>query len=99
MGDLVKNSSGYVLSMRIGNSTITGMKLQENVLAGFSGRAIRSAAFDISYNDGTFSITTYGYGHGCGMSQYGAWGYAANGWSYAQILAHYYPGTTLSTIG
>lgn len=99
MGDLVKNSSGYVLSMRIGNSTITGMKLQENVLAGFSGRAIRSAAFDISYNDGAFSITTYGYGHGCGMSQYGAWGYAANGWSYAQILAHYYPGTTLSTIG
>lgn len=98
MGDLVKNASGYVLSMRVGNATITGMKLQESVLAGFSGRAIRSAAFDISYSDGNFSITTYGYGHGCGMSQYGAWGYAANGWSYAQILAHYYPGTTLSTI-
>lgn len=99
MGDLVKNSSGYVTSMRVGNVTISGSKLQENVLAGFSGRPIRSAAFDITYSDGAFSITTYGYGHGCGMSQFGAWGYAANGWSYQQILAHYYPGTSLSAVG
>ena len=98
-GDIVKNSSGYVTSLRLGTATITGQKLQENVLAGFSGRAIRSAAFDISYADGNFSITTYGYGHGCGLSQYGAWGYAANGWTYDQILAHYFPGTSLSTVG
>ena len=44
-----------------------------------------------------FNITTYGYGHGCGLSQYGAWGYAANGWGYADILAHYFPGTTLES--
>lgn len=98
-GDIVKNSSGYVTSLRLGTATITGQKLQENVLAGFSGRAIRSAAFDISYADGNFSITTYGYGHGGGLSQYGAWGYAANGWTYDQILAHYFPGTSLSTVG
>ena len=98
IGDIVKNSSGYVTSMRIGNTTITGKKFQEKVMNGFEGRSIRSAAFDISYSDGNFSVTTYGYGHGCGMSQFGAWGYAANGWTYDRILAHYYPGTSLSSV-
>jgi stage II sporulation protein D len=35
----------------------------------------------------------HGWGHGVGMSQYGAYGYAQHGWTYQQILAHYYPGT------
>jgi stage II sporulation protein D len=38
-----------------------------------------------------------GYGHGIGMSQYGAYGYALHGWSYQQILAHYYTGTQIGT--
>src|SRR5919112_6729 len=38
-----------------------------------------------------------GFGHGIGMSQYGAYGYALNGRAYGQILAHYYKGTRLST--
>src|SRR5881392_2959640 len=37
----------------------------------------------------------HGWGHGVGMSQYGAFGYAQHGADYRQILAHYYPGTTL----
>jgi stage II sporulation protein D len=37
----------------------------------------------------------HGWGHGVGMSQYGAYGYALHGSTYDQILAHYYPGTTL----
>ena len=37
----------------------------------------------------------HGWGHGIGMSQYGAYGYAQHGWTYDQILAHYYTGTTL----
>jgi len=40
-------------------------------------------------------FTGHGWGHGVGMSQYGAYGYAQHGWTYQQILAHYYPGTTL----
>ena len=36
-----------------------------------------------------------GWGHGVGMSQWGAYGYARHGWRYERILAHYYPGTTL----
>lgn len=98
-GDIQKNSSGYVTSMRLGTATISGRDLREKVLNNVNGKTLRSAAFDISYDSGAeaFNITTYGYGHGCGLSQYGAWGYAANGWGYADILAHYFPGTTLES--
>src|SRR5512133_3031476 len=37
-----------------------------------------------------------GFGHGIGLSQYGAYGYALHGRDYQQILAHYYKGTRLS---
>jgi SpoIID/LytB domain protein len=43
----------------------------------------------------TLVITGSGEGHGVGMSQYGALGFAEHGWSYEQILAHYYTGTTV----
>ena len=42
-----------------------------------------------------FLISGAGWGHGIGMAQYGAHGFAQNGWTYDQILAHYYPGTAL----
>ncbi|HYA09806.1 MAG TPA: SpoIID/LytB domain-containing protein [Gaiellaceae bacterium] len=42
-----------------------------------------------------FVFTGHGWGHGVGMSQYGAYGYAQHGWTYPKILAHYYPGTKL----
>ena len=44
----------------------------------------------------TITVVGHGYGHGRGMGQYGALGYANAGWSYQQILAHYYGGTTLA---
>jgi stage II sporulation protein D len=40
-------------------------------------------------------FTGHGWGHGVGMSQYGAYGYAQHGATYAEILDHYYPGTAL----
>src|SRR5712691_4152309 len=43
----------------------------------------------------TFVVTGHGWGHGVGMSQYGAYGYAQHGFTYAKIVAHYFPGTTL----
>jgi stage II sporulation protein D len=45
----------------------------------------------------TLFIQGGGYGHGIGMSQYGTYGYALHGWTYQQILAHYYTGTALGT--
>src|SRR5262245_34309238 len=44
----------------------------------------------------TFVITGHGWGHGVGMAQWGAYGYAKHGVTYEKILAHYYPGTTLT---
>ncbi len=46
-----------------------------------------------------FLVSGGGYGHGVGMSQYGAEGFALHGYTYAHILAHYYPGTALSRTG
>jgi stage II sporulation protein D len=40
-------------------------------------------------------VTGHGWGHGLGLSQWGAYGYAKHGWTYDRILAHYYTGTTL----
>src|SRR3954447_11622675 len=45
-----------------------------------------------------FTIRGAGFGHGVGMSQYGAYGFAQNGWAYRDILAHYYTGTAIGTL-
>jgi stage II sporulation protein D len=44
---------------------------------------------------GTFFISGHGWGHGVGLAQYGAYGYALHGWKSDDIVAHYYPGTDL----
>ena len=71
-------------------TVITGRLLRESVLS------LRSACFDIEYDSSRerFVFTSYGYGHGVGMSQNGAHFYASQeGWDYIDILTHYYPGT------
>src|SRR5262249_23382211 len=40
-------------------------------------------------------VAGHGWGHGVGLAQYGAYGYALHGWTYDKIVAHYYPGTEL----
>lgn len=51
---------------------------------------LMSNAIDIKYKDGTFTFISYGWGHGVGMSQWGAKYLADDGWTYDQILTHYY---------
>lgn len=82
----------YVGTVWVGNTTTTGRKIRESILG------LRSHAFDISYDADSriFTVTTYGYGHGVGMSQTGSMLYARQGWTYVQILNHYYPGTTVA---
>ena len=46
-----------------------------------------------AYPSATVSLTGHGYGHGRGMGQWGAFGYAYNGWSWQQIVGHYYSGS------
>lgn len=71
---------------------ISGRVFRQRIM----GYDIRSSAFDISYDEATdsFTITTYGYGHGVGLSQNGANALATYwGWDYKQILEFYYTGT------
>lgn len=56
---------------------------------------LKSNAITIKYKDGVFTFTSCGWGHGVGMSQWGAYYYAKNGWTYDQILTHYYVDATL----
>ena len=43
-------------------------------------------------------VLTKGFGHGVGMSQYGAEGMSKNGYTYKEILEHYYQGTTIKNL-
>ncbi len=52
-----------------------------------------------SYGEAVFVVSGRGYGHGVGMSQYGAYGQALAGRTYDQILAHYYTGTQIGRAG
>ncbi|MBP2415690.1 SpoIID/LytB domain-containing protein [Microlunatus capsulatus] len=57
-----------------------------------------SADSAVAPREGSFTIRGAGFGHGHGMSQYGAYGAAKKGLTWKQILAFYYPGTTLTTM-
>src|SRR3954466_4701342 len=43
----------------------------------------------------TIFVVGHGWGHGVGLAQYGAYGYALHGWSFDEIVGHYFPDTTL----
>ena len=79
----------YVSEIDIDGQTVTsGRKMRESVL----GYEINSASFDVYYADGVFTFTTYGWGHGVGMSQNGANILAKQGYTYEEILKYYYTG-------
>ncbi|MET1030715.1 stage II sporulation protein D [Domibacillus tundrae] len=92
VGAITKKTTGG----RIGAITIDGKS--------FTGRSIRetlglpSADFQMTVSDGDVVVTTKGYGHGIGMSQYGANGMAKEGKKYGDITAHYYPGAVIGDV-
>ena len=89
--DVVRSEAGSVLTITVGGKSIKGTDLRTKL-------SLASANFTISFASNVFTIETKGNGHGVGMSQYGADFFARQGKSYKEILAHYYPGTTLSAI-
>lgn len=91
-GEASRTAAGYVAEIQCAGVFVRGTDLR-------TALGLRSACFDIQYADGVFSVTTKGYGHGVGLSQYGASAMALTGSTCAEILAHYYPGTTLETLG
>ena len=87
-----------ILSYTDGNN-IKEISIDGKIFTGKNIRellALRSADFDINIDNNIVNITTRGYGHGVGLSQYGANGMANAGYSYRDILYHYYPGTYIS---
>ena len=87
---LSKTSSNRIEYIKINETTYKGTDFR-NLLG------LRSADFEINKNEEGITFITKGYGHGVGLSQYGANGMAKNGYTYKQILSHYYPNTSISS--
>ena len=87
---------GWITSLSVGGMTVAngknidGRTMRETVL----NNSLKSAAFELKYDKTAdeFIFTTYGYGHGVGLSQWGAKALAENGYNYKQILQHYFTG-------
>ncbi len=85
-----RNHSGSVKEIRLGKVSVTGVKLR-----GILG--LYSANFTIDIGDEVY-VKSMGYGHGVGMSQWGANVMGKEGKSYRDILLHYYTGVSIDTI-
>lgn len=87
--DINRSDSGSVISMKICGKEIKGTTFREIF-------SLRSANFNINIKNDGFLITVHGYGHGVGMSQYGANELAKQGKNYIEILKHYYKGVEIT---
>ncbi|CAM3134699.1 stage II sporulation protein D [Filibacter tadaridae] len=87
---LIRNQTGRVQKAETKGFESTGREMRE--LLGLASTDF-NIAFDLTNN--IVHVTTTGYGHGVGMSQYGAEAYAKKGWKAEKILSHYYSGTAL----
>lgn len=88
---LSRNASGRVEFIRIGDKVYTGIEVRSKL-------GLRSTDFDIYLKDNTVQVDTRGYGHGVGLSQYGANGMANEGYNYSQIIKHYYSGVEITSL-
>ena len=84
-----RTSSGSVIRLSIGGHEFTGAQIR-------TAFGLRSANFDAADNGDSFVFTVHGYGHGVGMSQYGANVLAKQGSDYKEILRHYYGDAAVS---
>lgn len=84
----------YSASHRINNLLINNKEFQGTEVRSLLN--LRSTDFEIDVDNNEIYITTKGYGHGVGMSQYGANGMAKDGYNYKEILNHYYNDITIN---
>ncbi len=91
IGPIAKTSSGTVLTVKFGDKSLTGQQMRQLF-------ALRSANFDLTFNGEYFEFLTRGLGHGVGMSQYGADYMARQGFSFEEIITHYYKGVSIVDI-
>lgn len=83
-----KTETGRIKKIEINGQTFTGKQICSKL-------KLRSTCFDIKDNGENISINTKGFGHGVGMSQYGAQGMALEGYTYDKILKYYYTGVEI----
>lgn len=88
LGQVSYTRGGGVDTMELGGQTFSGRELRELL-------GLKSTDFSVSIDGGSVVVTTHGFGHRVGMSQYGAQAMAQQGSSFREILAHYYQGTEL----
>lgn len=86
-----RSNTNHVSTITINNKVYSGIQFRKLL-------NLRSTDFTIDIQDNIYIITTTGYGHGVGMSQYGANQMAKNGSNYKEILNHYYENTEISEI-
>ena len=86
--ELSLTASGRVAEVKVGGVALSGGAVRN--LFG-----LRSACFQVEYGESGFTFSVTGYGHGVGMSQYGANAMAQAGSTWQEILTHYYTGVTL----
>jgi len=79
---LTRSDTNRVTSVKVNNKTYTGIEFRKLL-------TLRSTDFTLEKTDKGYNITTKGYGHGVGMSQYGANGMAKEGYLYDEILKYY----------
>ena len=90
-GEASRNEGGGVISIPLGGVTLTGSQVR-------SLFSLRSACFTVAWDGTQFTFDVTGYGHGVGMSQYGANAMAKNGSSFPDILTWYYTGAEVGTL-
>ena len=86
-----KTSSGRIDTIVINNKSFKGTEVRTKL-------GLRSTDFEINILSNNIEITTKGYGHGVGMSQYGANTLADEGKTYEEILKHYYQNINIEKI-
>ena len=88
---LARSEGGGVTKLRLGGTTVTGRAFR-------GALNLPSADFTITFSKDEMRVETRGFGHGVGMSQYGANAMAADGATFEEILKHYYTGIALGTL-
>ena len=83
INNIIRSNTNRVLRITINNQEYYGTDIRKKL-------DLRSTDFNINIKDNMVYITTNGYGHGVGMSQYGANEMAKKGYGYEDILKHYY---------
>lgn len=88
---LKRSTTNRILLLKINNIEFKGTDIYNKL-------SLKSTDFKIELLGDTIKISTKGYGHGVGMSQYGALGMAKAGYTYEEILKHYYQNTNLKKL-